>query len=154
MSLSDGDVRPSFGSSRMQNPVARQPAQVLCFLLSRLELTLIRHLANVDSKRLTEKLSSLQSALTKYRGGEGMLRFFHAGRSDLRMSPRVFHLSLLFSSNCTLFCAPGAMQLFWNQFVAHSFRYHGGVGGLLSLSATCLSSVVRSVPRHRLRTDH
>src|SRR6266568_2496893 len=32
-----------------------------------------------------------------------------------------------FSSSCALFFTTGATQLFWNQFVAHSFRRHGRV---------------------------
>jgi hypothetical protein len=49
------------------------------------------------------------------------------GRSDLRTFPRVFDLSPFSSRSCALFCATGAMQLFWNQFVAHSFYCDGGV---------------------------
>ena len=41
----------------------------------------------------------------------------------------VFQLSPLFSHSCALFCATTTMQLFSNQFVVHSFRRHGGVGG-------------------------
>ncbi len=47
----------------------------------------------------------------------------------LRSFQCVFQLSPLFSRFCALFCATTAMQLFSNQFVAHSFRRHGGVGG-------------------------
>jgi hypothetical protein len=54
------------------------------------------------------------------------------GRSDLRTFQHVFHLSPLFSQSCALFCATGAMQLFWNQFVAQSFHHHGGVYPLSS----------------------
>jgi hypothetical protein len=32
-----------------------------------------------------------------------------------------------FSKTCALFCATAAPQLFWNQFLAHSFHHHGGV---------------------------
>ena len=35
-------------------------------------------------------------------------------------------LSPFFSHSCALFCATGAMQVFWNQFVAHSFSCNGG----------------------------
>jgi hypothetical protein len=54
-----------------------------------------------------------------------------------RSFQRVFHLSPLFSNSCALFCATTAMQLFSNQFVAHSFRRHGGVvGGPFITSST------------------
>src|SRR5438445_8517680 len=105
----------------MQNPVARQPAQVLCFLLSRLELTLIRHLANVDSKRLTEKLSSLQSALTKYRGVRGCCASSTLGGQTFGC-PRVF-----------------SIYLFCFQAIAHSFAPRApcnsfGINSLRTLS--------------------
>src|SRR5712692_6268079 len=39
----------------------------------------------------------------------------------------LFHSSLLCSSSYALFSATGPPQLFWNQFLAHSFRVDGDV---------------------------
>jgi hypothetical protein len=40
---------------------------------------------------------------------------------------RPFDLSPSFSCACALFGPTGARQLFWNQFVSHSFHRNGGV---------------------------
>jgi hypothetical protein len=40
---------------------------------------------------------------------------------------RFFDLSPFFSSSSALFCPPGALQSFYNQFVPHSFHRNGGV---------------------------
>src|SRR5216683_891557 len=46
----------------------------------------------------------------------------------------LFHSSPLCSSSYTLFSATGFPQLFWNQFLAHSFHRDGGVPPSRSLS--------------------
>ena len=46
----------------------------------------------------------------------------------------LFHSSPLCSSSYTLFSATGFPQLFWNQFLAHSFHREGGVSPSRSLS--------------------
>jgi hypothetical protein len=52
---------------------------------------------------------------------------FRAGTFRPSEVSTCFQLSPFFSYSCALFCTTGAKQLFWNQFVAHSFRPHGGV---------------------------
>jgi hypothetical protein len=47
----------------------------------------------------------------------------------VRALQRFLDLFPFFSHSCALFCTAGATQLFWNQFVAHSFRRHGGIPG-------------------------
>ncbi len=56
------------------------------------------------------------------------------GRSDVQTFQRVSELSPLCSSSYTLFSATGFPQLFWNQFLAHSFHRDGGVPPSRSLS--------------------
>ena len=61
--------------------------------------------------------------------------------------PRVFQLSPLFSHSCALFCTTGAMQLFRNQFVAHSFPCNGGCTPFLPKmehSGSCRNGIARN----------
>src|SRR5260370_9530785 len=96
---------------------------------SPLESALLGPLASVDSKELTEILSPLESTLTKTTGGRvGVpLGYFLSSLRVPRQFPHACQLSPLFSHSCALFGATAAMQLLCNQFVAHSFRRHGGV---------------------------
>ena len=55
-------------------------------------------------------------------------------RSNVQTFQRVSELSPLCSSSYTLFSATGFPQLFWNQFLAHSFHRDGGVPPSRSLS--------------------
>jgi hypothetical protein len=96
-------------------------------IITLLKSTHLRPATSVDSKALTRTLSPLESALTKT--GEG----YESARRLTSCMPRPFkcvlQLSPLFSHRCALFSTTSATQLFWNQWVAHSFRRHGGVGG-------------------------
>src|SRR6266849_596820 len=55
-------------------------------------------------------------------------------RSNVQTFQRVSELSPLCSSSYALFSATGFPQLFWNQFLAHSFHRDGGVPPSRSLS--------------------
>ena len=107
---------------------------------SPLESTLLGLLASVHSKELTETLSPLEATHTKYIGGRVRVQCGYLGLCVPRLFPRAFQLSPLFSNCCALFGTTAAMQLFWNQFVAHSFRRHGGV---LPSSPICYSLLPR-----------
>jgi hypothetical protein len=72
-------------------------------------------------------LNPLESYRFKKHKGVGVCSFFKPSTiDDLCSSP-------FFSCTCALFGATGAPQLFWNQFVAHSFDHDGGVCTLLVL---------------------
>ncbi len=95
-------------------------------IITLLESTPLRRAVSVDSKELTQPLSPLESALTENPGGGGVALL--RGRRFRPSDVPALHPSPLFSGHCALFGATDAMQLFWNQFITHSFYRHGRVG--------------------------
>src|SRR5216683_1807084 len=77
-------------------------------------------------------LNSVVSYRYKTRGGGAslVLQTFNLQLSTFDL----FHSSPLCSSSYALFSATGFPQLFWNQFLAHSFHRDGGVPPSRSLS--------------------